>query len=462
MAKRKAKHIIDKKAIVEAFVEMAKSKNIDKDLLQGILEETLSMLVKRKFGNNANFEIIVNMDKGDIEIYLIKEVAEEVADQIIQISLEEANKYSDEPLEVGDEFIEEITLDNIADNFGRRLVTFASVIMNSKIREVERDNLFNEYVEKVGDIVTGEIYQIQPRQIIVVQNKVEMKLPREEQIPNVSYRKNNTIRAIIKEVRRNNASIPEIILSRASTNFLAKLLELEVPEIYDGIIAIRSIAREAGERSKVAVESADDRVDPIGACVGMKGVRIQAVVNELNGEIIDLIHYSPDIERFIANALLPAKVKEISISEDTKTATVIVPEDQVSLAIGKGGQNVRLASQLTGYLIKLLKEGGEDIEIQEFETEMGSELIELLKERGIITARDFLDTAPEDLLKIEGLDYISILGFRKIMLIEFDEREDANYVNSLKSAAGLFDDENFSAEKPQEIIDEQEDINKNE
>ncbi|MCL5991897.1 MAG: transcription termination factor NusA, partial [Bacteroidetes bacterium] len=359
MAQRKAKFKADKKLIIDAFAEMAKEKNIDRDLLQGIVEETLSLLVKKKYSNESNFEIIVNMDKGDIEIYLMRTIVENVENPSLEISLEEANERGEEKYEVGEEFIEEITLDNINTSFGRRLISLASQNLNQKIREVEKDNIYNEYNTKVGEIIIGELYQIRRNSILVLHNKVETILPREEQIPNEPYRfkKNQTIKAIVKEVRRSGISgLPEVILSRASDDFLARLFEIEIPEIYDGIIQIKSIARDPGERSKVAVVSFDDRVDPVGACVGMKGIRIHSIVRELNNENIDLIEYSDDDAEFIAKALLPAKVKDVNIQPEIRSATVVVPDDQVSLAIGKNGQNVRLASKLTGYSITLINE----------------------------------------------------------------------------------------------------------
>ncbi|MGI6370755.1 MAG: transcription termination factor NusA [Candidatus Kapaibacterium sp.] len=458
MAPRKKKQGVDKNLVIEAFAEMAKDKKIDKDLLHGIIEETLSLMVKRKYGNHADFEIVVNMDKGDLELYLIKEIVEEVTDPTKQITLEEAQMYSDEELEIGEEFIEEITLENIAENFGRRLISFASQTMNSKIREIERNNLFLECKDRVGEIVTGEIYQVRRNEIILYNNKFEMKLPRLEQIPNEMFRvkKNKTIRAIIKEVRQTSAVAPEIILSRRSEEFLVKLLEIEVPEISDGIIQVKAVAREPGVRAKVSVASLDERIDAVGACVGIKGVRINSIMRELNNEHIDLVYYSDDPVKYISNALTPATIKEIILSPETKSATVIVPEEHVSTAIGRNGQNVRLASQLTGYDIKLLKEGGEDIEIQEFEEEIGSFFLENLLEAGIQTARDFLETEPEVLLKIEGSQAELIMEIRKAMLIEFNEREDKEYVNLLMQAAERIDDEeeNYDEDENTEYIDD--------
>jgi N utilization substance protein A len=435
MAKRRAKkHVADKKLIVEAFTEMAKSKNIDKDLLQGIVEDTLSMIVRKKYGTEANFDIIVNMEKGDVEIYLMREIVDEITDPILQIAMVEAQKYSDEELEVGDEFIEEITLDNISDSFGRRLVSLASQNMNQKIREIEKDNIYKEYVQKVGEIIVGEIYQIRRNDILVTHNKVEMRLPREEQIPNepFRYKKAQSIKTLVKEVRNTaGGSQPEIILSRAADSFLAKLFEIEIPEIYDGIIAIKSIAREPGERAKVAVQSYDDRVDPVGACVGMKGIRIHSIVRELNNENIDLIEYSEDPRVFIMRALAPAKIKDIQLNEEVKSATVTVPDDQVSLAIGKNGQNVRLASRLTGYSLSLVKEGGEDIDLSEFKNELGNDIYNALMDNGVETAREFLNAEISDLMSLPEMSKELLIELRSIILIEFDEKESPEIIDEI-------------------------------
>lgn len=437
MAKRRAKkHQVDKKLIIESFVEMARHKNIDKDLLQGVIEETLSMIIRKKYGAHANFDIIVNMEKGDIEIYLMRIIVAEVEDSILEISLEEANRYSEEPTEIGEDFIEEITLDNIAESFGRRLVSLASQNMNQRIREIEKDNIFNEYNSKVGEIIVGEIYQLRRNDILVMHNKTEMRLPREEQIPSEpgKFKKAQTIKAIIKEVRRNGlGGQPEIILSRASDEFLARLFEVEIPEIYDGVIQIRSIARDPGERSKVAVYSLDERVDPVGACVGMKGIRIHSIVRELNNENIDLIEYSDNIAEFIKKALSPAKVKDIVLNTEIRSASVTVPEDQVSLAIGRNGQNVRLASKLTGYSLSLIKEGGEDIDLTEFRNEFGQDMLDGLAELSIETAREFLEFDPEKLLAVVGMSKELLLELRSIILIEFEEKENIDLVEKIKN-----------------------------
>lgn len=439
MAKRrKQKHQIDKKMIIEAFAEMAKNKNIDRDLLQGVLEETLSMIIRKKFGQEANFEIIVNMDKGDIEIYLMREIVEEVFDPNTEISLEEANQHAeeDEEFEVGDEFIEEITLDNIADNFGRRLVSLASQNLNQRIKEIEKDLIFNEYHKKIGEVVVGEIYQVRRHDILVMHDKIELRLPRDQQIPSeqYKYKKTHAIKAIIKDVKRSGASgQPDIIISRTSEKFLERLFEIEIPEIYDGIIQIKGIARDPGERSKVAVLSFDERVDPVGACVGMKGIRIHSIVRELNNENIDLIEYTDQPAVYIMRAIAPAKIKDIQVNEELKTATITLPEDQVSLAIGKNGQNVRLASRLTGYNISLIKEGSEDIDINEFDVELGEDLLRQILELGVTTAKEFLNEDPIDLLNLEGMTKEFLIELRSIMLAEFEEDESQEMIDTINS-----------------------------
>ncbi|GDX64344.1 transcription termination/antitermination protein NusA [Chlorobiota bacterium] len=424
MARRKVKPKYDKKLIIEAFAEMAREKSIDKDLLQGMLVETLSMLIRKKYGQEANFDIVVNMDKGDLEIYLMRTIVEEVEDPALEISLKEVSTRSAESFDIGDEFIEEITLENISDNFGRRLIALATQTLGQRIRDVEKDNVFNEFNEKVGEIIVGEVYQVRPGSLLIMHNKTEMRMPREEQIHNERYKKNMSVKAIIKEVRRMQGSgTPDIILSRSADEFLARLFEIEIPEVYDGIIEIKSIARDPGERAKVAVLSYDERVDPVGACVGMKGIRIHSIVRELNNENIDVIEYSTDPKVFIAKALAPARIRDIVISAETRSATVVVPDDQVSLAIGRNGQNVRLASKLTGFNITLIKEGGEDIELIEFRDEIGKEMYENIINLGIDTAREFLDADIYDLLEIPGMSKNTLLEIRDIILSEFEEQE---------------------------------------
>jgi N utilization substance protein A len=390
----------------------------------------------------------------------MKEVVEKVENEETEISLQEAIEKSGEQLEIGDEFIEEITLDNIGENFGRRLITLASQGLNQRIRDIEKENIYNEYIDRVGEIIVGEVYQIRRNDILVMHNKVELRLPREEQIPNETYKgkKNQTIKALLKEVRRGGSSgVPELILSRASDEFLAKLFEVEIPEIYDGIIVIKAIARDPGERSKVAVMSTDDRVDPVGACVGMKGIRIHSIVRELNNENIDLIEYSDNPKVFIAKALLPAKIKEITISEETRTATVVVSEDQVPLAIGKNGQNVRLASKLTGYSITLIKEGGEDIELVEFKEELGLALFQELKALRIETAREFLEYDIGKLLKVKGMTKDLLIEMRSIILAEFDETESQEMLDRINNYEIKEDDEPVSEQENQDTHNENKD-----
>lgn len=434
--RRKAKPKVDnKKLIIEAFNEMAREKSIDRDLLQGIVEETLSLMVKKKYGQDSNFDIIVNMEKGDIEIYLMRTVVEEVENPEFEITQQDLLELTGEMVEVGDEHIEEITLENIADSFGRRLIAQAIQTLNQRIRDVEKDNIYDEYIKRVGEVLIGEIYQVRPNNVLVMHNKIELRLPREEQIPNERLKKNQQVKAILKEVRRSGGAtgLPDLILSRSDDSFMARLFEQEIPEIYDGIIEIKSIAREPGERAKVAVRSFDERVDPVGACVGMKGIRIHAIVRELNNENIDIIEHTDDQRLFIARALSPAKVRDVQIAEDGHSATVVVPDDQVSLAIGKNGQNVRLASKLTGFSLTLVKEGAEDIELIEFRKELGRELYDGLINSGIDTAREFLEADPHQLLSLASLE--KILEMRGIILDEFEEREDPSYVRDLEDAA---------------------------
>ncbi|MGB9771334.1 MAG: transcription termination factor NusA [Candidatus Kapaibacteriota bacterium] len=435
MRKKQITQTVDRKAIIEAFQEIVKAKNIERESLQKILEDVFSLMVKKKFGNDIKYEIILNFDKGDIEIYLIKEVVDIVENPTRQISLEEAKQY-DDTLELGDEWVDVINYDNLNDVFGRRIVAVAMQTLFQKLREFEKEKIYEEYKPREGEIIVGEVYQVRRNDILVMHNKVEMRLPREEQIPNEPYRfkKNQTIRAIIKEVRRTGGGTPDIILSRSSDEFLARLFEIEIPEVYEGIIQIKAIARDPGERSKVAVFSLDPRIDPVGACVGMKGVRINSIVKELNDENIDLIEWSEDPKIFIARALSPAVVKEVQLDPIVRHATVVVADDQVPFAIGRNGQNVRLAMKLTGYQISLVKESSEDIELSEFKEELGLLVFNQLVDLGIQTAREFLSADPEKILRIHGLTRDTLLELREIMLKEFDEEEDPETVAKIDEA----------------------------
>lgn len=416
--------------IVESFADMVREKGVDRDILMSVIEETFAMMVRKKYGLEAKFDIVMNMDKGDIEVYLEKNVVENVEDPVTQISVEEALRKSGEELEPGDEYVEVI---NLTKDFGRRVIIAAKQNLNQKIREIERDNLFNEYSTLIGDIIVGEVYQISKGDLFVLHNRRELLLPKGEQIQRERWRKGDTIRALVKDVRRNSVnSTPVVILSRSDNNFLAKLMEIEVPEIFDGFINIKAIAREPGERAKVAVESSDDRIDPVGACVGMKGVRIHSIVRELANESIDVIPWAEEPQTFLARALSPAKLLSVELDDASKTATVLVSDDQVSLAIGKQGQNVRLASRLTGYQINLVKEARdeEDIELIEFREELGADLYsELIKAR-IDTAREFLNASDGILLDIPGMTKERADQVRVIL-----EREFAQADKSLEDVA---------------------------
>ena len=390
--------------IVESFAQMARDKGIDKDILIGIIEDIFGMMVRKRFGPNAKFDVVVNMEKGDIEIYLEKQVVEVVEDPSTQVELKEANRKSDEKLEAGDEFVEIVPLET----FGRRLVISAKQNLNQRIKEIEREAIYNEYTGSMGEIVVGEIYQIRKGkgEILVIHNKNELILPRSEQIYKERYKKGDTLRAVVKEVRK-GAGNPVVIISRTDPQFLMRLFEIEIPEIYDGLIEIKRIAREPGDRAKVAVLSHDDRIDAVGACVGMKGVRIHAIVRELNNENIDVINYTEDSLQFITRALAPAKLKEIQLDKENKKANVIVANDQVSLAIGRNGQNVRLASKLTGFEIQVMKEGGEeeyDMDLSEFREELGDVLFHKFFDENYETVRDVIEAPREELIATLGIE----------------------------------------------------------
>lgn len=411
--------------IVESFADMVREKGIDRDILMSVIEETFAMMVRKKYGQEAKFDIVMNMDKGDIEVYLEKSVVETVNDSTIEISVEDAKDKSGEDLEPGDEFVEIV---NLGKDFGRRLIITAKQNLNQKIREIERDNLYNEYNSLVGDVIVGEVYQIRGGDLFILHNRRELLLPKGEQIPRERFRKGDPLKALVKEVRRNSQnSTPVVVLSRTDNRFLAKLLELEVPEIFDGFITIKAIAREPGERAKVAVESNDERIDPVGACVGMKGVRIHSIVRELANESIDVIPWAEDLPTFLARSLSPAKLISVDLDEETRTATVLVSDDQVSLAIGKQGQNVRLASRLTGFQINLIKEARdeEDIELIEFREDIGADLYSELIRARIDTAREFLNTSEEDLLRIAGMTPERLTQIRTLLESEFAHADQA-------------------------------------
>jgi N utilization substance protein A len=411
--------------IVDSFAQMVREKGVDKDVLAGIIEEIFGLLVRKKYGEEAKYDVVVNMDKGDIEIFLEREIVEDVTDPNLQISIEEVNKRgNEEELEVGDDYVETLSLAS----FGRRLITLAKQSLNQKIREIEKDIVYNEYKDLLGEIVVGDIYQTRKNDILVNHNKNELVLPRSEQIPFERYKKGETIRAIVKEVQKSNSG-PAIIISRADNMFLRRLFEIEIPEIYDGIIEIKAIAREPGERAKVAVESHDDRIDAVGACVGMKGVRIHAIVRELNNENIDVINYSEEPLTFLQKSLAPAKLKKIEIDEVNKKAVVTADSDQVSLIVGRNGVNIRLAMKLTGYDIEILREEKpfeeyeEDIELIDLKEELGEELYNLLINNRYDTALEVLQAGPEKLQEIEGIDEKKSNEIIELIKSQFEEEE---------------------------------------
>ncbi len=339
-----------KSEIVEAFSQIAKEKSIEKELLGEILEGTILSIIRKKYGKADNFDVFVNIDRGEIEIYQNKIIVEEVQDSVEEIELEIARKVEPD-LDVGDEFME------IVDprSFGRRLIVSAKQNLNQRIKDAERDILYEEFSKRVGEIVIGDVRQINRNEICIHLDKTEVILPRHEQIHSERYRRGDNVRAIIKSAEKSSRGL-EVIVSRADPQILVRLFELEVPEIYDGIIEIKDVAREPGDRAKIAVVSSDKRIDALGACVGMKGVRIQSISKELNNEKIDVINWHMDPGIYISRALSPSKVYKVIVDHHKKKAIAILSEDQISLAIGRGGQNRRLASRLTGYDIEIIKE----------------------------------------------------------------------------------------------------------
>ena len=383
--------------IMEAITQIAKDKRIEKENLRDILENIFIAMIEKKYGSAENFDVIVNIDKGDIEIYQEKTVVEEVEDPVSEIDLESAQKI-DPDAEMGEEVVEVID----PSEFGRRLIVTAKQNLNQKIRDFEREHILGEYQDRIGEIIIGDIHQIQKRGIYVNQDKTEVFLPREEMIYNERLRRGETVRCLVKEVR-NEGKGPEIIVSRADKQFLVRLFELEVPEIYDGIVEVKRVAREPGDRSKIAVESIDRRIDAVGACVGMKGVRIQAVVRELNNEKIDIVNFSNEPEIFISRAMTPAKPVKIIVNEEEKMAVAIIEDEQMSLAIGKGGQNLRLASEITGYQIEPIRESEYQKEgtVEATAIEDVEELPENLKKK--LLDADVLDVAEVEELGKDGL-----------------------------------------------------------
>jgi len=389
--------------IIEAITQIAKDKRIGKENLRDILENIFRSLIVKKYGTDENFDVIVNIDKGDIEIYQEKMVVKQVEDPVTEITLKDALKI-DEDAEIGEEVVE--VIDPIA--FGRRLIVTAKQNLNQKIRDFEREHIIEEYQNRIGEIIIGDIHQIHKRGIYINQDKTEVFLPREEQIYNERLRRGDTVRCLVKEVS-NQGKGAEIIVSRSDKQFLVRLFELEVPEIYDGIVEIKEVVREAGDRSKISVVSIDRRIDPVGACVGMKGVRIQAIVRELNNEKIDIISYATEPELFISRAMAPVKPIKVIVNEEEKMAVVIVEDEKMSLAIGRNGQNLRLASQLTGYQIEPFKESEYEkestktsIPVEEIEG-MPEKLVNKLIEADVLYEDEIIEMGLKGLLEIKGI-----------------------------------------------------------
>ena len=388
--------------IIEAFAQIAREKNVDRSELGEIIEKVFLTLIEKKYESTENFDVIVNMDKGEIEIYQQKVIVEQVQNPLHEISLQEA-QILEPDLQIGDPYIE--IIDPIS--FGRRLISQAKQILNQQIMRVEKNVIYEEYSKKVGQIIIGDVHQIRRDAIFINIGKAELKMPREEQIPGERYRRGESIKSILKEATLGTTG-PEIIVSRADPNFLVKLFENEVPEIYDKTIEIKKVARHPGDRSKVIVESNDRRIDAVGACVGIKGSRIQAIVRELNNEKIDIINNSIEPEILITRALSPAKPYMLEIDEEKKKALAIFNDDEISVAIGKMGQNIRLASEVTGYVIDAIKRS--DYELSESETIYLENIAgltdhnwKLLYSMGIETAEELLNTSREELISIKGM-----------------------------------------------------------
>ena len=409
---------MDNLNLISNFAEFKELKNIDKSTMIGVLEDVFRHLLIKTYETDENFDIIINADKGDLEIWRNRVIVEDgqVENPNQQISISDARKL-DPTYEVGEEVADEIKLDS----FGRRAVLSLRQNLASRILDLEKANLFEKYSERVGEIITGEVYQVWKKEILVLDDEDnELILPKSEQIPSDFFRKGDTIRAIVTKVEMRNNN-PVIILSRTAPEFLEKLFEQEVPEIYDGLITIKKIVRIPGERAKVAVESYDDRIDPVGACVGMKGSRIYSIVKELRNENIDVVNWTSNTQLLIQRALNPAKISSITLDEEKKTASVYLKPSEVSLAIGKGGLNIRLASMLTGYDIDVYRDvEEEDVDLQEFSDEIDQWIIDALKAIGCDTAKSVLEIAPDELARRTDLEDETIREVIGILKSEFE------------------------------------------
>lgn len=414
--------------LIESFSEFKETKNIDRATLMSIIEDVFrSMLIKR-FGTDKNFDIIVNPDKGDVEIYKNRKIVDDDFaedsfdyDENKHISFSDAQKIEPD-FEIGEDVSEPVKLED----FGRRAVLSVRQNLVQKILELEKSEIYNKYKEKVGDVITAEVYQVWKKEIMLMDDEGnELLLPKTEQIPSDFFKKGDTVKAVVSKVELKNGT-PQIIVSRTSPVFLERLFETEVPEIFDGLITIKKIVREPGERAKVAVESYDDRIDPVGACVGMKGSRIHGIVRELKNENIDVINYTANSSLLIQRALSPAKITSIKIEEESKRAEVFLKPDQISLAIGKGGFNIKLAGKLTGYEIDVFRDTDidvetEDVDLEEFSDEIEASIIEQLKAIGCDTAKAVLELNESELMRRTGLDEEVIRGVRDVLSAEFED-----------------------------------------
>lgn len=409
-------------SMVDTFKEFKDTKNIDRTTLMSVLEESFRNVIAKIFGSDENFDVIVNPDKGDFEIYRNRIVVAdgEVKDQNKEIALSDAIKIEPD-YEVGEEVSEKVDFSK----FGRRAILNLRQTLASKVLELEHDSLYNKYKDRVGQVIAGEVYQVWKREVLLVDDENnELILPKSEQIPHDVYRKGETVRAVIKEVNNDNNN-PKIILSRTSNMFLERLLEAEVPEIADGLITIKRIARMPGERAKIAVESYDDRIDPVGACVGVKGSRVHGIVRELCNENIDVVNYTANIKLFIQRALSPAKISSINVDEENKKAEVYLRPEEVSLAIGRGGMNIKLASMLTEYTIDVFREldeseVDEDIYLDEFSDEIDQWIIDSIKGIGLDTAKAVLNAPREMLVEKADLEEETVDNVLKILRAEFE------------------------------------------
>ena len=409
--------------LIESFADFARQKNIDRPTMIRILEDVFRTMIRKKYETDDNFDIIINADKGDLEIWRFREIVDDNSEDIWEhdkISLSDAKKIEPD-FEIGEEVAEEVKLLD----FGRRAVTTARQTLIQKVKDLEKDILFAKYKELVGEIIAGEVYQTLSREILLTDaDGNELVLLKSEMIPKDRFRKGDNVRAVVHRVEMINGN-PKIILSRTSPVFLERLFEQEVPEVYDELITIKKIVREPGERAKVAVESYDDRIDPVGACVGMKGSRIHSIVRELQNENIDVINYTDNLELYIQRALSPAKISSIKIEEAEKRVAVYLKPDQVSLAIGKGGQNIKLASKLVGLEIDVFREltgaEEEDVMIDEFSDVLEDWVIEELKKIGLDTAKRVLELGREELIKRTDLEEETIDEIFKIFSQEFEQ-----------------------------------------